>query len=518
MLVTGISLLLTIYSAFLQHRSAQHEMGGSLMASFYQRSLNNREARTIVVCMEDVDVNLKGLYVTPTFDNPSEFSIKDLSLSFDVQCSNVSLVPSSFVETHSYGGNEWLYRYKDNLLAAHDDTKRIFTDYNVTGKTGHCFIETKASYDGASAAFEYNTDVWFLIVPKKRAQSYEDWKVNCKKRIFEVISDKYYDVYYYSHDNTAEYQFDVALVNDIDAVAPTPSPQLALKSAPQKEVKPQPVPQSSKSVGTKPKETTATAKKEETKTNLVDVKPAIKNQEINIVKYSSSKKGDRFSIEYELDKVPTSSAEYLLYGHYMVQGHNTPYLISSPITVGIATKYHKHSFRGIDSLAHQLTDLRIIAQTKADGLVEIGKNQGRRTFKNISNNKIVIVAYTSSNSYRSDELEKSEVFYDVRDNDGTFFVFDTGEKSTQIVKGKKNNYFSDMTWDRWLVLIMGGVGFVFITCFICEVEERKSLSAAWNAWRKEFSASIYGEIFWVIMLILPIFTVFVIIQYIMSLL
>lgn len=518
LLVTGLTLLLTIYSAYLQHRSAQHEMGGSLMATFYNHSLNNREARTIVVCMEDADVNLRGLYVTPTFDNPSEFSIKDFSLSFNVQCSNVTLVPSSFVETHPYGGDEWLYKYKENLLAAHDDTKRIFTDYKVAGNTGHCFIETKASYDGAAAAFEYNTDVWFLIVPKKRAQSYDDWKINCKKRIFDVISDKYYDVYYYSQGNGVEYQFDVALGNDDNAVAPNPSPQMASSNpapqpapqpTPKEETKPQPAPQPSKPAVAK--ETPATNGRGKTETKPVEVTPAIKSQDVNIVKYSTSKEGKRFTIRYELDKAPATSGEYLLYGHYTVPGNDALYWFAHPTDLSTVSKSYTYSITVVDSLPRTVHELRLISQANPDDLVEIGQDAGRRTFKNVSNNKIVLVAYTSATRCRIDILEKSEFFYDDKGNDNRFYVYDTGEAST---KGG----ISDMPWGMrmviWIVLIFGTMGFFVIGTVIGDAVDHRTniFTEFYETIRENLSDdSIFLKIMGVIFMVSPICTVFFII-------
>lgn len=515
-LVSAITLAITIYSAHLQYRSARHEMGGSLMATFYKHSLNNREARTIVVCMEDANVNLRGLYVTPTFDNPSEFSIKDFSLTFNVQCSNVTPVPSSFVEAHSFGGDEWLFRYKDDLLAAHDDTKRIFTDYNVTGNTGHCFIETKASYDGASAAFEYNTDVWFLVVPKKHAQSYEDWKINCKKRIFDVISDRYYDVYYFSHDKAAEYQFDVALTNDHEA-APSPSAQPAPKPAPQKvvETKPAPTPApkpTPKPVEVKPTPTPAAPKKVEQSTTPVVVPPVNTAQEINLAKYSSTKYYDRFTIHFELDKTPAVSGKYLLYGHYTISGKDTPFTIARSIDIDNRIKRYSSSRRTIDSLEYHLNDLRIIEEADKDGLIsiEMDKSNNRRMIKNISENKLVVIVY-STYAYQINELEKSETYYDMKGNDGKILVFDTGEKSTKQVKADEKGEEEKSVIEiiaSVIYFLLAVLGCAMVILFIVIVNEEKGIAAACNVLIRDYNEeSIYIKIFGIIAMISPVITI-----------
>ena len=514
MLVTGISLLLTIYSAFLQHRSAQHEMGGSLMATYYQRSLDNRGARTIVVCMDDANVNLNGLYVTPTLDNPREFSIKDFSLSIKATCSNVELVPSSLVETHEYGGGEWLYKYKDNLLAAHDDTKRIFTDYKVSGNTGYCLLETKASYDGAATAVEYNTNVWFLVVPRKSAQSFDQWKINCKKRLLEVVSDKYYDVFYYSRTSNVERHFDIALVDD-DNVADTKStPQAIAKQTPtpaptpKKEVKTQPTPSSSKPAEVKKKP--ATTEKVQREEKPVKVKPASNNQDVNIAKYSSSNSGKRFYINFELDNAPSTRGTYLLYGNYTVPGNVNPYVFAYPMELSTLIKSYKYSTNTVDSLTYHLNELRIIKETEPNGIIEITHDDGRRVIKNATRNKIAVVVYSSGNTYRNYVLEKSEVIYDIKGNDGNIHVFDTGEKSTKEDKAEGGpNTILVIIWS-----LVWGLGLLCIMMFFMVLQDTKSITRSLESIFSPFKKMpFYAKIFYVLFLISPIVTIYFVIDF-----
>lgn len=521
-LVTGITLFITIYNSYLQHRSAQHEMGGSLMATYYQRSLDNRGARTIVVCMDDANVNLNGLYVTPTLDNPREFSIKDFSLSIKATCSNVELVPSSLVETHEYGGGEWLYKYKDNLLAAHDDTKRIFTDYKVSGNTGYCLLETKASYDGAATAVEYNTNVWFLVVPRKSAQSFEQWKINCKKRLLEVVSDKYYDVFYYSRTNNVERHFDIALV-DNDNVADTKStPQAIAKQTPtpaltpKKEVKTQPTPSSSKPAEVKKKP--ATTEKVQREEKPVKVKPASNNQDVNITKYSSSNSGKRFCIKFELDNAPSTEGKYLLYGNYTVPGNVNPYVFAYPLELFtlIKRKSYGYCISTVDSLTYHLNELRIIKETEPNGIIEITHDDGRRVIKNVTGNKIIVSIYTTY-GYRNHILEKTEVIYDQKGNDNKIYVYDTGEKSTLNTNNKSSKEDkAEGVLNTILIILMfiwilvSCVGLACIINFIMELQDTESITRTLESFfsTDDFKKMpFYAKIFYVLYLISPIVTI-----------
>ena len=101
-LVVLLSIVIGAVGLYLQYQSRRHEVGGTLNATFHSRLLNNKDARTIIVCLEDSTIDLQDLYVTPTFDNPSEFSLKDFLLSYDVECTNIEIEPKSFIENNKY--------------------------------------------------------------------------------------------------------------------------------------------------------------------------------------------------------------------------------------------------------------------------------------------------------------------------------------------------------------------------------------------------------------------------------
>ena len=206
------SLIVGSISLYWNYESRRHELGGTLNASIQSRMLNSKGTRTIVVCMEDADTDLSKLNITPTFDNPSKFSLKDFSLSFEVKTENVELVPTSFYTVHQYNNNQTIYRYNDNTLPAYEETKTPFLRFCVQDNLAKCAVKAKATYDTAPSAFEYSTDVWF-IVEKKGNMSVESWKMNCKKRISNYINASYYDVYYFASGIEPEFQLDITLTS-----------------------------------------------------------------------------------------------------------------------------------------------------------------------------------------------------------------------------------------------------------------------------------------------------------------
>jgi len=205
------TIIFGVVGLYLQYRSTIHELGGTLNATFHSKSLNNKDSRTIVICIEDTTINYQNVYITPTFDNPDEFSLRDFSLVFETTCEGVEFIPSSFVKMYNNGNNSYYYRYDQDVLQAHMDTKNPFMGFKMRKDFARCEIISKVSFDGAANLFEYRTDLWFVYMPNTKGLSFDVWKLNCKQRVFNLIDDKQFDIYYIAKNSTSEYQFDVVL-------------------------------------------------------------------------------------------------------------------------------------------------------------------------------------------------------------------------------------------------------------------------------------------------------------------
>ena len=428
-----ISFIILLVGFYWQYQSHRHEIGGSLNATFHSRLLNNREARTIIVCMEDTTVDLRNLHITPTFDNPEEYSLKDFTLSFDVNCSNVYLEPTTFVNAHEYGGNEWIYKYKDDILAAHDDTKKPFSHYHLSKSQGRCYIKTKASYDGAASAFEYNTDVWFFVEPNNRHLSYEDWKINCKKRIFESITDKYYDVYYFARNRELEYQFDVALSKN-----PTETEHASDKA---KEV-------------AKTDDLPKQEQKEEKHSNSP-------SQELSLADYRISKNGKAIRYELKFNTVSTETADYLLYGHFTIPGNSNVQIATDKLTVLAGEDKATLNVQVIDTTRYDYKDLRLIkASDSPMSYIEDSKIGNATSIKNKSDKQIVLIAYYSDNSYATRILNGGEKQQFTGLCDKAIQVFDTGV----VIGSEENDHFT--SYLNRFNSRLGNIGYGGILIFI----------------------------------------------------
>lgn len=480
-----LSTSVAIGALYFQYVSARHDEGGTLNATFHSHYLNNREARTIVVCMEDTSVNLSNLYVTPTFDNSSEYSLKDFSLSFDAECTNVVLVPSSFVEAHEYGNNEQIFKYKENVLAAHDDTKKPFSNFLLNSDQGRCYIKTKASHDGAKSAFEYSTDVWFFVVPNKSHLTYENWKINCKKRLFEYVSDQYYDVYYFSRDHETEYQFDVALHGNNKAKE-TPAKEPSLASSSQGE-------QSKKIPAAEIQPAKQNVESSQTESVIVSAPDAESDdhQELHLAQYTTELKGDAFYLRLKYNKPPTEDASYLLYGHYTTPESEELHEIAASINVTVGVDWDAVIYKSNVKYDFK-DDLRIIKQSNTDDFVELSQSGESTKITNKSDNDVVVAMYTSQYTYTTHTLFPGEAYY--TNANKIIKVFDTGVKRNKEdipLLDRYNSYFTNMGFWSAVIYVICFFGYTII-CFLIilffsEWKERGSFSEAWHEITHEFT-------------------------------
>lgn len=211
---TIVSVIVTVVmNLIIKSNDNTNQLGDKMNAIYETRLLNNNDSKTIVVCLENGVQNIENLEITPTFQNLSEYALKDFSLSFETKCSNIILRPSVFVDTFSYGDTECHYWYKEKVLSSFDETKPPFKSIYLKGTKGRCQITTKASYNGISSAFKFYTDILFFVVPNNNGKSYEDWKNDCKAQFVDAIKDYSHDIYiyYYTRNHQPELLSDIPI-------------------------------------------------------------------------------------------------------------------------------------------------------------------------------------------------------------------------------------------------------------------------------------------------------------------
>lgn len=445
---------------YWQYEDRRHELGGRLNASIQHRMLNNRGSRTIVVCMENKDIDLSHLNITPIFDNPSEFSLKDFALSFEIESENVELEPTSFFTIHQYGKNKTIYRYNDNILPAYEDTETPFMCFHVQNNIARCAVNTKATYDGASSAFEYHTDVWFVVEKRNHDMSIGSWKMSCKKRIFDYIQEPYYDLYYFANGEIPEYVFDVALESpfnkeNIESVVP----ELELVVA-------EDVESFGKQVKNKDhvKCTQHSSRPKEEKVNILD------KIGLSVKSCSISHRKSYTKLTFQLSEPVVNDGMYLLcFRAYKnenqceVKDYKTIERILNG-TTSISINWGEQ----LDSVS----DFCLYQSVNAYQYVKEKKTKDNKLcIENISNYKLLCAVIYSNNSCYYKEIRSG---YEEYIDSDEYYIFLLGEDKES---NNKASFFSIF------LVILGVVGmvpfFMFIAFVVIEVcEDKKSISDA----------------------------------------
>ena len=210
-----------VLGIWFSYQSFRHEAGGNLTAWHQSREIHNNSTRTIFVCLDDMSSDLSQLSITPFFDNSFKYSIKDFSLDYTVESSNVMFEPTDFYTKMDYSDSKSRFRYKFETLKPYTDTEPPFRSIKIKSRQSRCRIETKATYDGASFPYEYVQDVWFLVVDKKN-MSDENWRISCKNAIYGLTTAKEYDIYYRTGTGY-DYVYDVNLANVAEEAKETPA-------------------------------------------------------------------------------------------------------------------------------------------------------------------------------------------------------------------------------------------------------------------------------------------------------
>lgn len=384
-LFTVITAVFGLYTGFI---SFKHELGGSLNASIKNYSLNNNETRTIVVCFDSPSIDMSHLFITPTFDNPSEYSLKDFSLEYEVICHNINFQPNTLVSAHELGNNKILYKYNENTLSAYGDTKQPFSSFTITGgNIGRCEINTKATYDGAPYPFYYRTDVWFIHEPNRRNVSFDFWKANCKTVIFKNISTMHYDVHYLAQNAPYEHQFDVALQAKEGNEKPTETvtnskPEIAKKQDNISQPVSQPVPA--------PKETSVVKKEQP-----VAKGTASNNGDLQIVSYEVTEKNkyNFTSVSFKLNQALSEKEKYLLTYDISIDEEDEKFMSYIEIEIPAQKSTFRYSFghskyRG----KPHFSDFKLVGQVKAEDYIDIQKTDKGFEISNNSKSIIIVVA------------------------------------------------------------------------------------------------------------------------------
>lgn len=206
-LVAGTITFLGIPQFYMQWTDYQREHGGNLSMLLMNHNINNNDERTIFICMSDPREELTGVCITPTFDNSSQFTIKDFDLRFNLETTGFLPPANMFYDRIDFDKTTCQYKYQEKDLPQFSQTYEPFRLSSLPKENSRYTIRAKATYSNAPHPFIYTVYVWVRIVPRHLNQSLEDWKMSCKEVIYKanVKSDTYDILYCFGKDVYYEY-------------------------------------------------------------------------------------------------------------------------------------------------------------------------------------------------------------------------------------------------------------------------------------------------------------------------
>lgn len=187
-IITVASAIIGAVSLLLGIRQYNHDRGGTLSPIFGSEAIHNNDTRVIFVCLDNADFGPLNIGVVPVFDNPTEFSVRDFSLTYSVESNGISFIPSDLFSERKTGAGLVSYRYSENILYAFTCSESPFSSLTANRDGGRCIITARATYDGAKEPFIYRTDLRVLIVDNSKDLPFEDWKLSCQKAIYSCLN------------------------------------------------------------------------------------------------------------------------------------------------------------------------------------------------------------------------------------------------------------------------------------------------------------------------------------------
>lgn len=186
----------------MQWNDYQREHGGNLSMSLMNHNINNNDERTIFICMSEPSEELTNVCITPTFDNSSQFTIKDFDLRFHLESTGFLPPANMFYDRIDFDKTTCQFKYQEKDLPQFSQTYEPFRLSSFPKENSRYTIRAKATYSNAPYPYIYTVYVWMRIVPRSLNQSLEDWKMSCKKVIYDAnVKSDTYDILYCSGKN-----------------------------------------------------------------------------------------------------------------------------------------------------------------------------------------------------------------------------------------------------------------------------------------------------------------------------
>ena len=424
--VLFIAAIVAIPELYIHIKEYMSQHGGSVMMSLMNRHVENNENRTIFVCVSDTSQHLNGISITPIFDNSSEYPVNGFDLRYSVEVADgAAPVTNDFFSYIEMGGNEYQYKYKENVLPQYSPTYEPFRLSAFPLKNSRYIIKSKATYSGAPYPYNYTVFLWLRIVPKYTNQTIENWRLACKQAIYETkASPDTYDAFYCCENQVFnEFGKDFGSINnfnyqnsDTKEIKKNEEKKIDNNKNREKIV----VNNNKPSLQDKGNNDVKTANKPNTSIKTIDNK----NNTIKFLSFDAKPKGLGFELDIKANQVLKSNTTYYAVYHYFNKTRKNYYGVVSFVgknsnVVKVYVNEHNNEKAEIDYVTAPQNDNslinNIIFEKESSGRYKLHTNSDSSfvlVYDVNNTNKTAIILNKDENYYINDIDDKSKVNFD----------------------------------------------------------------------------------------------------------
>lgn len=239
--ITFLVALIALPEFYIHFKEYLNEHGGTISMWLMNRQVSNNDERNIFVCVSDDAQELKHISITPVYDNSSEYPVTGFDLRYSLELANGEAPnANNLFDLVSTGDNAYQYKYKENSLPQYSQTYEPFHLSDFPVRDSYYLIKSKASYSGSPYPYIYTVNLWMRIVPKRKGQSLEDWKLACKNVINgvkaqhkQVLEPESFDRFYCCDGQVYnEFGKDFGSVSTLSVAPEQPKENIDVKPAP----------------------------------------------------------------------------------------------------------------------------------------------------------------------------------------------------------------------------------------------------------------------------------------------
>ena len=413
-----IAAIVAIPELYIHIKEYMSQHGGSVMMSLMNRHVENNENRTIFVCVSDTSQHLNGISITPIFDNSSEYPVNGFDLRYSVEVADgAAPITNDFFSYIEMGGNEYQYKYKENVLPQYSPTYEPFRLSAFPLKNSRYIIKSKATYSGAPYPYNYTVFLWLRIVPKYTNQTIEDWRLACKQAIYETkASPDTYDAFYCCENQVFnEFGKDFGTINNYNYKNTDPK---EIKKNEEKKIdntknKDQLVVKENKpSIQDKGNNNVKTANKPNTSIKAIDNN----TNTIKFLSFDAKPKGLGFELEIIANQVLKSNTTYFAVYHYYNKTRKDYYGVISFVgnnsnVAKVFVNEHNNEKAEIDYVTAPQIDNSLI-----NNIIFEKESSGRYILHTNSDSSFVLV-YDVNNTNKTAIILNKDEYYFINDID-----------------------------------------------------------------------------------------------------